>query len=88
MILKCLMGGNLGSHQFPPQHSSLLRLDKEIKMNIVVMMRLDKTQDRTGQISPVEDHDGPDVVVRMMVMIFSSSSCSSIIITLVLRAEG
>ena len=85
MILKCLMGGNLGSHQFPPQHSSLLRLDKEIKMNIVVMMRLDKTRDRTLS---VDVHSGPDVVVRMMVMIFSSSSCSSIIITLELRARG
>ena len=85
MILKCLMGGNLGSHQFPPQHSSLLRLDKEIKMNVVVMMRLDKTRDRTLS---VDVHSGPDVVVRMMVMIFSSSSCSSIIITLELRARG
>ena len=79
------MGGNLGSHQFPPQHSSLLRLDKEIKMNVVVMMRLDKTRDRTLS---VDVHSGPDVVVRMMVMIFSSSSCSSIIITLELRARG
>ena len=85
MILKCLMGGNLGSHQFPPQHSSLLRLDKEIKMNVVVMMRLDKTRDRTLS---VDVHSGPDVVVRMMVMIFSSCSCSSIIITLELRARG
>ena len=79
------MGGNLGSHQFPPQHSSLLRLDKEIKMNVVVMMRLDKTRDRTLS---VDVPSGPDVVVRMMVMIFSSSSCSSIIITLELRARG
>ena len=75
----------MASHQFPPHHSSLLRLDKEIKMNIGVMMRLDKTQDRTLS---VEDPSGPDVVVRMMVMIFSSSSCSSIIITLELGARG
>ena len=65
--------------------SSLLRLDKEIKMNVVVMMRLDKTRDRTLS---VDVPSGPDVVVRMMVMIFSSSSCSSIIITLELRARG
>ena len=74
----------MASHQFPPS-SSLLRLDKEIKMNVVVMMRLDKTRDRTLS---VDDHSGPDVVVRMMVIIFSSSSCSSIIITLELRARG
>ena len=65
---------------------ALFLVNKEIKMNIVVMMPSDKTHNRTGQ--SVAGHDRPDVVVRMMVMIFSSSSCSSIIITLVLRAEG